>query len=113
MTFDHRAHLRVAWEALDRGGLPTALIEVPAWLRGMAAAAGRPEKYNETVTLGFLLVLADRHRPGEDFDAFLERHPDLLRSDVLQRWWRPETLASERARRGFVFPDGNQFAETP
>ncbi|MCB9685479.1 MAG: hypothetical protein H6738_22540 [Alphaproteobacteria bacterium] len=110
MSFDHRAHLCLAWEALDRGGLPAALIEIPAWLRGMATAAGKPEKYNETVTLGFLLLLADRHRPGEAFDAFLDRNPDLLRSDVLQRWWRAETLTSERARRAFVFPD--QFAET-
>jgi hypothetical protein len=104
MSFDHRDHLRLAWEAVARGGLAGALAEVPAALRALAAGAGRPEKYHETVTVGFVLLVAERWADQEDFDAFLARNPDLDR-DALARWWRPETLASARARERFVMPD--------
>ena len=77
-SFDHRAHLRLAWSAIARGGLAAALAEVPAWLRDAAVAAGRPDRYHETVTVGFLLLVADRYREGEEVDAFLQRNPDLL-----------------------------------
>jgi hypothetical protein len=103
--FDHRAHIQVAWDAIRRVGLAGALLEVPAFLRGMATAAGRSEKYHETMTLGWLLLIADRFRPDEPFDAFCDRNPDLLATELLTRFWRPDTLASARARRQFVFPD--------
>ena len=39
--------------------------------------------------------------------AFAERHADLLawNPSILERYYRPETLWSERARRTFVMPD--------
>jgi hypothetical protein len=107
-SFDHRAHLQLAWEAIARGGLPAALVEIPAYLRGMARAAGQPDRYHETVTVGFLLLIADRCAEppaSEPFDGFVERNLDLLDPGVLQRFWRPATLRSDRARRRFVFPD--------
>jgi hypothetical protein len=104
VTFTHRDHLELAWRSVGRVGLAGALIEVPAFLRGLTAAAGQPERYHETVTLGFLLLVADRYEAGEDFEAFCARNPDLF-GPVLRRWWRTDTLASERARTRFVFPD--------
>jgi len=110
-SFDHRAHLQLAWEAIAAGGLPAALAQVPAYLRGVARAAGHPERYHETVTLGFLLLIADRCAapPGsESFDAFAERNAELLDPGILERFWRADTLRSDRARRQFVFPDGSR-----
>ena len=106
MSFDHRAHVRAAWEAVDRHGLAAAAARIPAFLQGFTAAAGVPERYHETVTWGWLLIVADRMIEGEGFEAFADRNPDLFDgSPILARFWRPETLASDRARRRFVFPD--------
>lgn len=102
--FDHRAHVHLAWDAVRRLGLAGALAEVRGYLRGVTAAAGVPEKYHETLTVGWVLLVADRFADGEPFDAFCARNPELL-GDALARHWRKETLASERARGRFVFPD--------
>ena len=105
MSFDHRAHVHAAYACIAEHGLAGALARFPQRLRGMAAGAGVPEKYHETVTYGFLLLIADRARPGESFEQLVERCPELLDRGILGRYWHPETLASERARRAFVFPD--------
>jgi hypothetical protein len=47
-------------------------------------------------------------RPRDDtWTDFADANGDLLtwRPSVLDRYYEPETLASERARRTFVFPD--------
>lgn len=108
---NHREHLQLTWEVVARRGVVAALSEVPAFLRGFAVARGRPDVYHETLTLGYVLLVADRYAEGEAFEVFLERNPELL--GPLDRWWRAETLASERARRRFVFPDGPTPGRTP
>lgn len=104
MSLDHRAHVRLAWDAVRRGGLSAAIAEVPATLRALTAAVDRPEKYHETLTVGFVLLVAERFVADEDFETFWARNPDLG-PDALARWWRPDTLASARARARFVMPD--------
>jgi hypothetical protein len=106
MTFDHRAHVRAGWDCIARYGLAAAVERLPAYLLGLATASGAPERYHETVTWAWLLLIADRMVEGEDFEAFAERNPELfVVPSILDRYWRPETLASERARQRFVFPD--------
>jgi hypothetical protein len=41
----------------------------------------------------------------QDFSAFAGAHPDLFDKDILTRWYRPERLASECARRTFLLPE--------
>lgn len=60
--------------------------------------------------MAYLLLIQERRlqaAAGEGFDEFARRNRDLMRwrPSVLARYYREETLASERARRGFVFPD--------
>jgi hypothetical protein len=40
-----------------------------------------------------------------DFLAFERANPDLMDRSVLARWYRPERLALEAARRTFLLPD--------
>ncbi|MCZ0978806.1 hypothetical protein O1L60_04810 [Streptomyces diastatochromogenes] len=40
-----------------------------------------------------------------DFAAFAAHHPDLLDKDLLARFYRPATLASDEARAAWVEPD--------
>ncbi len=40
-----------------------------------------------------------------DFQAFERANPDLMDGSALARWYRPERLAMEAARRTFLLPD--------
>ena len=106
--FHHQDHVRVAWLYLRREPLLPAAEQFTSGLRRFAAAKGKPGLYHETITLAFLFLIRERMLPEpERFDEFAARNPDLLRwkPSALDRYYREETLASERARRGFLLPD--------
>jgi hypothetical protein len=107
--FHHRDHVRVAWWYLRQYPLPDALSRFIEGLRQFAAAQGKPGLYHETITIAYVLLINERLDTdrGLDWPAFAERHPDLLtwRPSALDQYYRPETLASDRARRTFVWPD--------
>ena len=107
--FHHPQHVRAAWCYVRAEPLPQALMRFTTALRAFAAAQGKPELYHETVTIAFMLIIADRMASGKigTWDAFAARHADLLawKPSVLDRYYTSETLWSERARRAFVMPD--------
>jgi hypothetical protein len=108
--FHHREHVRVAWFYLQRHALPEALVRFSTALRRFAAAQGKPGLYHETITTAYVLLINERlDGPERDlpWDAFAERHPDLVawKPSVLDRYYHAETLKSDRARRTFVLPD--------
>jgi hypothetical protein len=82
-------------------------------LRRVAQAAGKPERYHETITWAYLLLINERmERSGRDlsWEEFARRNPDLLRwkPSVLEAYYSAEDLASDLARRVFVLPRGQQ-----
>ena len=108
--FHHREHVRVAWYYLTQSPLPDALVRFSTNLRRFAAARGKPGLYHETITTAFLLLINERLDDGARalaWPAFAERNADLLtwKPSALDRYYRSETLASDRARRTFVMPD--------
>jgi hypothetical protein len=109
-AFHHRHHVRTAWIFLERYPVLDVLVHFTAGLRRLAEAAGKPGLYHETITWAYVLLVHERRAaPGaEDWAAFAARNPDLLawKPSVLEaRYYREETLWSERARRIFVLPD--------
>ena len=46
-------------------------------------------------------------QPGETWEQFAARNPELLtwKPSILDRYYTPDTLASDAARRAFVLPD--------
>ena len=78
-----------------------------ATVNGTATAAGAAQKFNTTITLAFLSLIAERMQASahDDFAGFIEENEDLLASDVLSRWYSKERLASDTARRVFLLPD--------
>jgi hypothetical protein len=109
-SFHHRDHVRVAWALLERQAVPDVLARFTAGLRRLAAAAGKPGLYHETITWAYVLLVNERRAPRgtEEWSAFLARNPDLMwwRPSLLEvKYYREETLWSERARRVFVLPD--------
>jgi hypothetical protein len=108
--FHHRDHVRVAWWYLRRSPWRQALDRFIHGLRLFAGARGRPELYHETITTAYFLLIAECvEESGRElsWEEFAARHPDLLswQPSILDRYYRPATLASERAKRMFVMPD--------
>jgi len=109
-AFHHRDHVRTVWLLLERHPALDVLARFSAGLRRLAAAAGKPGLYHETITWAYVLLVNERRgAPGtEDWPRFAARNPDLLawKPSVLEtRYYRAETLWSERARATFVLPD--------
>lgn len=109
-AFRHADHLRVAWLLLRRDPVAVALEKLTCGLRGLATKAGKPGVYHETITWAYAFLLHERLAaapPGEGWTAFAGRCPELFAwpSPLLERLYRPETLASDTARRAFVMPD--------
>jgi hypothetical protein len=102
--FHHSDHVRVAWWYLRRHGLHEALPLFSEALKRFALAQGKPNLYHETITTAYVLLINERLDGDRSmtWDEFARRHADLL---TLDRYYLPETLASERARRTFVLPD--------
>ncbi len=108
--FPHRDHVRMAFEMLRRHDFAETVLHFSRALRCMAQQAGRPQAFHQTVTIAFLSLIAERLEGGQwnDFAAFARHNPDLLEKGALTRWYRPERLASECARRTFLLPEPAQ-----
>ncbi len=106
-AFGHREHLQVAYSMLGRYDFVEACARYASTIRAMATSAGAPEKYNTTITIAFMSLIAERlsRSTCADFDAFLASNPDLLNSDVLNTWYSQERLQSPLARCQFLLPD--------
>ena len=73
--FPHREHVRVSYELLERHSFPEALLHLARGLRRLAAKAGRPEVYHETITAAFLALIAERRLNGRVFELGRFRGP--------------------------------------
>ena len=80
-AFHHREHLRLTWTYLARYGRPETERRLVDGLRAFAARAGKPDKFNEPLTLAWIAAV-DRVRRAEpvtaSFDEAVARHPELL-----------------------------------
>lgn len=105
--FDHAAHVQAAFALLDETAFVDAAARYAAAITKLASRAGRPEKFNLTITLAFLAVIAERKTlaPGLAWPEFIARNPDLLDRALLQRWYSPARLADPRSRNMFLLPE--------
>jgi hypothetical protein len=110
--FHHREHVRVAFLYLGRYPALEALERFSLALKKLAASAGKPGLYHETITWAFLLLIRERlaafgaeGRPS--WTDFSNANPDLLdwKENILKKYYREETLASPQARATFLLPD--------
>ena len=109
-TFHHVEHVRLAFEYLCRLPPLEALERFSDALKRFAAAQGKAQRYHETITWAYLLLIRERMaRAGcaQTREEFAEHNPDLLvwKGGVLATLYRPETLDSDLARHTFVLPD--------
>ena len=104
--FLHPEHLRFAYEMLARHPFSDSVALFSAGLKKLAAKAGRPELYHDTVTVGFLALVAERRaRSGSaNWPGFIQENSDLLNKHCLRRWYGEERLSSKVARETFILP---------
>src|SRR6476620_11564939 len=109
--FPHREHVRVSYELLERHPFPEALLHLARGLRRLAAKAGRPQVYHETITAAFLALIGERRLSGSyaDFQDFAERNPDLFCKELLSKFYEPAVLQSTVARQTFILPRPNRL----
>ena len=105
-SFSHRDHVLVAREMLATYSFPETVWRYSKTIHTMATAAGAPKKFNVTVTLAFLSLIAERMdaNPKLTGDDFLSQNPDLLSTALLNNWYSSEELHSEFARNQFLLP---------
>ena len=109
-TFHHADHVRLAFEYLCRYPALEALERFSEALKRFAAAQGKAQRYHETITWAYLLLIRERlARAGhsQSWEEFAEQNADLLqwKGGVLGTLYRQETLDSDLARSTFVLPD--------
>ncbi len=108
-NFNHRCHLEVAFEMLRKYPFLEAVTRYSENIHAIATAAGASLKFNQTVTLAFMSVIAERmendNQTDFDFGAFLQENRDLLEPGVMNRWYSGSRLKSDSSRRIFLMPD--------
>lgn len=108
-SFDHEAHVYLAWLYLERLPLLEALQRYSQGLRRLTERLGIPGKYHETITCFYLFKIAERREAtASSWLDFKRRNADLLargESSVLHDFYSRETLESDHARNAFVLPD--------
>ncbi len=107
--FHHQGHVKLAWLHLKRYPLLEALSRFRIGLKYFAETHHEANKYHETLTIGYMLVIQERMagQGPASWEVFAQQNPDLLdwKNPVLNRFYHSQTLWSEQARSAFVLPD--------
>ena len=106
--FHHTSHLHVAWVYLaESPSVEQAANKMRDTLRRFATAAGRPEKYHETITLFWLHLLsrANAARCGGRLEEIVHANPQLLEKNFPLAYYSAQRLFSDKARNSWVEPD--------
>jgi hypothetical protein len=94
-AFSHERHVETAWGLSRRYPHEEAFARLAEGIRGIAARAGVPGKYHETMTRAWFELVTQAES--------LERHPELLDRSLLCRYYSRERL--EAGRHEWLEPD--------
>ncbi len=98
--FSHQDHIATAFIAIERYGVFDAMSTFARGLKTLTERAGVPEKFNATITMASMSLIAERAATSEyrNADAFLNANCDLLSKAFLTRQYDPDRLSSPLAR---------------
>ncbi|MEN3368842.1 MAG: hypothetical protein V7609_985 [Verrucomicrobiota bacterium] len=105
-AFPHSEHVRLAYGMLERYPFGEAVARFSRGLKLLAAKAGRPEVYHETITVAFLALIGERRVRTEcgDWSEFRANNSDLFDKRCVEKWYGTEQLGSDLARQTFCLP---------
>ena len=105
--FSHSDHIGVAFQALEEEPFFEALALFARGIQGAAARSGAGDKFNATVTMAFMSVIAERRAANDYDDAedFIARNGDLREKGLLSRWYSPTRMGGALARQVALMPD--------
>jgi hypothetical protein len=105
-TFDHPAHVRLAYVYLCEHDVDAAVGRMrEALLQFLAQVGADANKYHATMTRAWILAVAHfmaSSTPCTSAAAFMEANPRLLDSKIMLTHYSVELLFSPAARRSFV-----------
>ncbi len=109
----HAEHLRLGYEMLASHPFGEAVMRFSGGLQLLAAKAGRPQLYHETITVAFLALINERRARGgpQSWSEFKRTNADLFDKRCLENWYSAEQLASDLARKAFCLPQTSSSAE--
>lgn len=108
--FHHASHLHVAWQYLSESlSVSEAAAKMSNTLRALTAAAGKPDKYHDTITLFWIHLLAFFHRramvEAKTLEDVVHSNPQLLEKNFVLAYYSRERLFSDVARASWLEPD--------
>ena len=105
--FGHLDHVGTAYEMLRRYDFLKASVTYADCINTIATNAGAAKKFNTTITLAFLSIIAERMQQstGDSFEAFMTENQDLISGNVLKKWYTDDRLQSDMARQMSLMPD--------
>ena len=116
-SFDHRAHLRLAYVYLCESDPEAAYLGMKAAIQGLLKCNGiDPSKYHETLTRAWILAVRhfmEKSDGSDSADALIEQFPQMLDSRIMLSHYSAELLFSDSARAGFVEPDKDAIPRYP
>ena len=108
-SFHHADHVRLAFAYLSQYPVLQALDRFATGLKRFAAARGKTQLYNETITCAYIFLIRERMARGAvtDWEEFSRKNSDLFvwKDGILSRYYHEATLKSDLARTVFVLPD--------
>ena len=108
-TFDHIAHVYVAWQYVRDLDLLEAISRYRDTLRRLTDQLGVPGKYHETLTWFYLIKIAEQATgtARTDWAVFRRSNPSLFQRSpgLVEAYYSADRLASKEARAQFMLPD--------
>jgi len=105
--FSHKDHVGVAWTMLRAYPFLDAACRYGTQIERLALGAGAVDKFNVTITIAFLSLIAERQAATSSptAAAFLAENPDLLCGNPLKGFYSGQRLGNATAREIFLLPD--------
>ncbi len=105
--FDHTNHVRAGFLLTRKLGFVQAIHAYSTALKALTQYYGVPEKYHETITIAYLVLINERldQSPDIHWETFRHDNPDIFDKNILQKYYSASQLASPTARRVFQLPN--------
>ena len=107
--FHHEQHLRIAYTVLVDCDVDDAMAIIKQGILNLLNHLGvGPDKYHETITFSWLLLVRAAMARSESccrFDDIIRMNDDLRQTTLIENFYSAELLASAHARNSLVKPD--------